>query len=102
MTDRSGDLRCHTDLLDDYRVSWCVILSLVETYDAKKLQRQSRVRMAIMLHKIFSIENLSDYKVHFAKWNKVKQPLDVFTTDRQEWQSWQGVPRWAGMTSIGL
>jgi hypothetical protein len=45
--------------------------------------------MAIMLHEIFSIENLSDYKVHFAKWNKVKQPLDVFTTDRQEWQSWQ-------------
>ena len=45
--------------------------------------------MTIMLKKVFPIENLSDYKVHFAKWNQKNQPLDVFTKDRQEWQGWQ-------------
>ncbi len=43
----------------------------------------------IMLKEVFPIENLSDYKVHFAKWNQKNQPLDVFTKDRQQWQSWQ-------------
>mgnify|MGYP001248208840 CR=1 FL=1 len=45
--------------------------------------------MAIMLKDIFPINNLADYKVHFAQWNKINQPLDVFTKDRQEWQGWQ-------------
>lgn len=45
--------------------------------------------MAIMLNNIFPITNLTDYKVHFAKWNEENQPLDVFTKDRQEWQGWQ-------------
>jgi len=45
--------------------------------------------MAIMLSEIFPIEVLSDYKVHYAMWNRVKQPLDVFTSDRQEWRGWQ-------------
>ncbi len=35
------------------------------------------------------IENLNEYKVHFAKWNGSNQPLDVFTRDRREWQGWQ-------------
>jgi hypothetical protein len=43
----------------------------------------------IMLKEVFPIENLSDYKVHFAKWDQKNQPLDVFTKDRQQWQSWQ-------------
>src|SRR5260370_65280 len=43
----------------------------------------------IMLKEVFRIENLSDYKVHFDKWNQKNQPLDVFTKDRQQWQSWQ-------------
>src|SRR5664279_3093314 len=45
--------------------------------------------MTIMLKEVFPLENLSDYKVHFAKWNQTSQPLDVFTKDRQEWQGWQ-------------
>jgi hypothetical protein len=42
-----------------------------------------------MLKDFFPIKNLSDYKVHFAKWNQQNQPLDVFTKDRKEWQGWQ-------------
>ena len=45
--------------------------------------------MTIMLKEVFPIENLGDYKIHFAKWNQKNQPLDVFTKDRQEWQGWQ-------------
>ncbi len=45
--------------------------------------------MAIMLKDVFPIENLTDYKVHFAQWNGDNQPLDVFTKDRREWQGWQ-------------
>jgi hypothetical protein len=45
--------------------------------------------MTIMLKDVFPLENLQDYKVHFAKWNQKNQPLDVFTKDRREWQRWQ-------------
>ncbi len=45
--------------------------------------------MPIMLRDVLRIESLTDYKVHFAKWNQEHQPLDVFTRDRQEWQGWQ-------------
>ena len=45
--------------------------------------------MKIMLKEILPIVNLAEYKVHFAKWNQKNQPLDVFTKDRREWQSWQ-------------
>jgi hypothetical protein len=45
--------------------------------------------MSIMLQDVFQIENLNEYKVHFAKWNGTHQPLDVFTRDRREWQGWQ-------------
>ena len=45
--------------------------------------------MAIMLQDVLQIEQLNDYKVHFAKWNGTSQPLDVFTRDRREWQGWQ-------------
>ncbi len=45
--------------------------------------------MTITLKELFHIENLHDYKVHFAKWNQKNQPLDVFTKDRREWQRWQ-------------
>jgi hypothetical protein len=47
--------------------------------------------MKIMLREIFPIVNLKDFKVHFAKWNKISQPLDVFTKDRREWQGWQSI-----------
>jgi hypothetical protein len=42
-----------------------------------------------MLENFMLIENLNEYKVHFAKWNGSNQPLDVFTRDRREWQGWQ-------------
>jgi hypothetical protein len=45
--------------------------------------------MPIPLQEVFEIENLTDDKVHFAKWNGSHEPLDVFTRDRREWQGWQ-------------
>jgi hypothetical protein len=45
--------------------------------------------MKIMLRDILPIANLNEDKVHFAKWNQMNQPLDVFTKDRREWQGWQ-------------
>jgi hypothetical protein len=38
----------------------------------------------IKLKEVLPVENLSDYKVHFAKWDQKNQPLDVFTKDRQQ------------------
>lgn len=34
--------------------------------------------MPIMMWEVFEIENLTDYKIHFAKWNGSHEPLDVF------------------------
>lgn len=45
--------------------------------------------MTIPLRSIWPIEKLQDYKVHFARWNQVAQPLEVFVRDRREWQGWQ-------------
>lgn len=45
--------------------------------------------MTIHLHDIWPISNLTDYKVHFARWNKRDQPLEVWVRDRREWQRWQ-------------
>lgn len=45
--------------------------------------------MTILLSDIWPIENPHDYKVHFARWNQVDHPLDVWVRDRREWQGWQ-------------
>jgi hypothetical protein len=45
--------------------------------------------MPILLEDIWVIENLVDYKIHFARWNNENQPLEVFARDRREWQGWQ-------------
>lgn len=45
--------------------------------------------MDIALADIWKIENLRDYKVHFARWNKQNQPLEVFVRDKDEWKEWQ-------------
>jgi hypothetical protein len=45
--------------------------------------------MTIFLHDIWPIKDLTDYKVHFARWNGEVQPLDVWARDKQEWQGWQ-------------
>lgn len=44
--------------------------------------------MDIPLNKILPIENLGEYKVHFAVWNGNDQPLDVFVRDPEEWKRW--------------
>lgn len=45
--------------------------------------------MPIMLRNIWPIDNLQDYKIHFARWNQHSEPLEVFARDRREWQGWQ-------------
>ena len=46
--------------------------------------------MAILLKDIWSIDNLANYKIHFARVNENKtQPLDAWILDRQKWQRWQ-------------
>jgi hypothetical protein len=44
--------------------------------------------MEIAVSKLLPISNLKEYKIHFAVWNKVHQPLDVFVRDRDEWMGW--------------
>ena len=45
--------------------------------------------MPILLSDIFRIDNPTDYKVHFARWNEKDQPLEVWVRDPAEWQTWQ-------------
>ncbi|WP_170401490.1 GIY-YIG nuclease family protein [Ruegeria arenilitoris] len=45
--------------------------------------------MTIRLQDIFPIENQTEYKIHFARWNQHVQPLEVFARDRGEWHGWQ-------------
>lgn len=45
--------------------------------------------MTIWLKEIWPIETPADYKVHFARWNRASQPLEVFVRDWDEWQGWQ-------------
>jgi hypothetical protein len=49
--------------------------------------------MDIKLQNLLKIDPLEEYKIHFAVWNGVEQPLDVFTRDRDEWKSWNS---WRG------
>ncbi|MDE2919186.1 MAG: GIY-YIG nuclease family protein [Chloroflexota bacterium] len=43
----------------------------------------------ILLTDIWPIENVKDYKVHFARWNGSDQPLDEWVKDRSIWTGWQ-------------
>ena len=43
----------------------------------------------LMLNDIWPIENLRDYKVHFARHNRHVHPLDVLARDADEWEEWQ-------------
>ncbi len=45
--------------------------------------------MTIMLKEILPIQNLVDYKIHFAKFNQINEPLDVLVRDSGEWKAWQ-------------
>lgn len=43
----------------------------------------------ISLRKIWEIENPEDYKVHFARHNKIVEPLEVWARSKDEWRGWQ-------------
>ncbi len=45
--------------------------------------------MTIRLTDIWPIPEPSLYKLHFARNNRIEQPLDVFVRSREEWQAWQ-------------
>lgn len=42
----------------------------------------------IKLDGIFRLQNINDFKIHFAVFNGEEQPLDVFVRDKKEWQGW--------------
>lgn len=44
--------------------------------------------MDVFASKILPINNLHDYKIHFAVSNGTVQPLDAFVRDAEEWKSW--------------
>lgn len=44
--------------------------------------------MTILLRQIWPIAEPRDYKLHFARWNGEKQPLEVWIRDKREWQGW--------------
>lgn len=43
---------------------------------------------SIKLSNIFPINNLQDFKTHFAIWNGHHHPLDVFARNPKEWLEW--------------
>ena len=54
--------------------------------------------MEIKLAAVLPLDNLQDYKVHFATANtEGVHPLDVFVRDREEWQGWQ---EWRGKIDL--
>jgi|SRR5579871_1026830 len=44
--------------------------------------------MIISAAQLFQIDNLAEYKMHFAVWNGEEHPLDVFVQDREAWKGW--------------
>jgi hypothetical protein len=45
--------------------------------------------MTILLSDIWPIKELTDYKLHFARWGGDSEPLEVWVRDKTEWQKWQ-------------
>ena len=45
--------------------------------------------MPILLKDIWPIENLGEYKIHFARYNQHSQPLEVWVRSKEKWQDWQ-------------
>lgn len=43
----------------------------------------------MLLNTIWQLENLTEYKLHFARWNQKDNPLDVFVRSNDEWNKWQ-------------
>ena len=51
----------------------------------------------IPFSELLPIENISDYKIHFAVWNHIEQPLDAFVRDWNEWVRWNS---WKGRNNV--
>ncbi|MCM1987068.1 GIY-YIG nuclease family protein [Methanococcoides seepicolus] len=47
----------------------------------------------IKVENLLKIDNIDNYKIHFAVGNGVERPLDVFVRDRDEWKEWNS---WRG------
>jgi hypothetical protein len=45
--------------------------------------------MKILLKDYLPLNNSSDYKIHFGRWNKFENPLDEWLVDNKNWQGWQ-------------
>lgn len=45
--------------------------------------------MTIRLADVWPISAPEQYKLHFARHNKINQPLEVWARNQQEWQGWQ-------------
>ena len=45
--------------------------------------------MTIQLQDLWPIKNPREYKIHFARHNGDKHPLDVWARDKNEWVGWQ-------------
>ena len=45
-------------------------------------------KKTIPLSQFITIEAPELYKLHAARWNKVKQPLDVYVKSKKEWRGW--------------
>ncbi len=43
----------------------------------------------IKLSDIWQISTPENYKLHFARWNRESQPLEVWARDELEWKGWQ-------------
>lgn len=43
----------------------------------------------VLLKDIWAIRSATDYKVHFARWNGVEEPLEAWLNDRSNWIGWQ-------------
>ena len=72
------------------------LTKVLDISQAKRInQVQKRVRVnadpagRILLRDIWPIENVDDYKIHFARWNSEIEPLDEWVQDRAAWQGWQ-------------
>jgi hypothetical protein len=64
-------------------------LSIVTYRLTNPHESQSGSSMTIRLEDIWKIDELTKYKVHFARWNKINEPLEVWVRDKQEFQGWQ-------------
>ncbi|MCW8087658.1 GIY-YIG nuclease family protein [Sabulicella glaciei] len=45
--------------------------------------------MTIRLAEIWPIAAPATFKLHFARWNRINQPLEAWARSRSEWQKWQ-------------